>query len=99
PVSIPGMSKTPPLMNQLCHGLDFRTMEVNDRLNLAPLIELYNAFPDKDKFFISYFEKLAGTATLREQIRQGVSEEKIRESWQPGLKAFREMRKKYLLYP
>ena len=99
PVSIPGMSKTPPLQNQVCYGLDFRNMSVNDRLDLAPLIELYNTFPDKDKFFISYFEKLAGTATLREQIRQGMSAQKIRESWQPGLKAFLAIRKKYLLYP
>jgi len=99
PVSIPGMAKTPLLENKLCRGLDFRSMKVRDRLDLAPLIELYKAFPDKDKFFISYFEKLAGTATLREQIRQGMSEDQIRASWQPGLKEFHSIRKKYLLYP
>ena len=99
PVSIPGMAKTPLLENKVCRGMDMRSMKVRERLDLSPLIELYKAFPDKDGYFISYFEKLAGTASLREQIRQGMGEDKIRESWQPGLKAFVGVRKKYLLYP
>jgi uncharacterized protein YbbC (DUF1343 family) len=32
-------------------------------------------------------------------ILNGVSEEEIRKSWEPGLSAYKEMRKKYLLYP
>jgi uncharacterized protein YbbC (DUF1343 family) len=33
------------------------------------------------------------------QIIDGTPEAEIRKSWEPGLKAFKEMRKKYLLYP
>ncbi|WP_411274835.1 hypothetical protein [Daejeonella sp.] len=29
----------------------------------------------------------------------GVSEAAIRKSWEPGLLAYKEMRKKYLIYP
>lgn len=29
----------------------------------------------------------------------GVPEAKIRKSWEPGLSQYKEMRKKYLLYP
>ena len=35
----------------------------------------------------------------RQQIIDGKSEEEIRASWEPGLSQYKEMRKKYLLYP
>jgi uncharacterized protein YbbC (DUF1343 family) len=42
---------------------------------------------------------LAGTNQLRKQIEKGVTEEEIRSSWQEDLKAFKNIRKKYLIYP
>jgi uncharacterized protein YbbC (DUF1343 family) len=43
--------------------------------------------------------KLAGTDQFQQQIRDGVSEQAIRASWEPGLSQYKSMRKKYLLYP
>jgi uncharacterized protein YbbC (DUF1343 family) len=40
-----------------------------------------------------------GVGDFRQQVINGVSEEEIRKSWEPGLSAYKEMRKKYLLYP
>jgi uncharacterized protein YbbC (DUF1343 family) len=40
-----------------------------------------------------------GSGLFRQQIIDGVSEEAIRASWEPGLTQYKEMRKKYLLYP
>jgi uncharacterized protein YbbC (DUF1343 family) len=34
-----------------------------------------------------------------EQVIAGKSEAQIRQSWEPKLKAFKAIRKKYLLYP
>lgn len=99
PISIPGMSKTPPHQDRLCYGLDFRKEPIEDKLNLTYLITLYRAFPDPDKFFIGYIDKLAGTAELKEQIKQGMSADEIRATWQKDLEAFKKTRKKYLLYP
>ena len=99
PVSIPGMAKSPLLENQECYGLDMRQEPVPHRVELKYLIEAYRKFPEKEKFFNSYFDKLAGSSSLRQQIINGSSEEEIRETWQPGLEAFRKIRKKYLLYP
>lgn len=99
PVSIPGMAKSPLLENQTCYGIDMRGEPVPHRIELKYLITAYRNFPDKEKFFNSYFEKLAGNNLLREQIKQGLDEEQIRETWKPGLEAFRAVRKKYLLYP
>ena len=39
-----------------------------------------------------------GTDELRKQIEAGLSEDEIRNSWQPTLSEFKEIRKKYLLY-
>ena len=104
PKSIPGMSEDPPQKNKVCYGIDlsdYNTSLIRSsrELNLGWLIELYKAFPDKPHFFNAYFTKLAGTDKLRKQIEQGVSEEDIRKSWEPALGNYKEMRKKYLLYP
>jgi uncharacterized protein YbbC (DUF1343 family) len=104
PTSMPGATD-PPLKNQKCYGMLVATNETDaidltDRkLQIKWLLEAYQNFPEKNKFFTSYFEKLAGTATLRKQIEQGLSEAAIRKSWEPGLNKFKAIRKKYLLYP
>ncbi len=103
PQAIDGMSKTPPYLNQTCYGIDL-TNYVNDstqqakQLTISWLIEMYQNYPEKDKFFNSFFEKLAGTSELRNQIIEGKSEAEIRKTWQNDLTTFKEVRKKYLLY-
>ncbi|MCF2517593.1 exo-beta-N-acetylmuramidase NamZ domain-containing protein [Dyadobacter sp. CY351] len=112
PVSIPGMSERPNHKDSVCYGLDLRTYDVDKlrasrQINLAWLIELYNAYPDKARFFslgranqdISAFDLRIGTDTLRKQIIAGMSEADIRKSWEPGLQKFKALRAKYLLYP
>lgn len=110
PVSIKGMAETPLFQDKVCYGLDLRKYDTGifrktKQLNLSWLKELYQAYPEKEKFFdykqsrqIGNFDKLAGTSKLREQIIAGVSEEEIRKSWEPGLGQYKEMRRKYLLY-
>lgn len=99
PVSIEGMSKEPPLQDQLCYGLDLRKEKLPKEVTLKYLIMLYHDYPDKEKFFISYFDKLAGNTTLKEQIRSGMSEKDIKATWKAELDAFKAIRAKYLLYP
>jgi uncharacterized protein YbbC (DUF1343 family) len=103
PVSIKGMSEDPPQKNKTCYGIDLKNYDTNTiynsgKLNLAWLIELYKAFPDKEHFFNAYFTKLTGTTGLRKQIEAGKSEAEIRASWEPGLSKYKSMRAKYLLY-
>jgi len=112
PVAIPGMSEHPNHKDAVCYGLDLREYDVNElrkrrQINLAWVIELYNAYPDKAKFFtpgranqdISAFDLRIGTDQLRKQIIAGVPEAEIRKSWEPGLQEFKTIREKYLLYP
>lgn len=110
PKGIKGMSETPLHMDMECYGLDLRQYSANKirkeaKINLAWLIEMYNAYPYKEKFFdfkqskqMGNFDKLAGTYDLKQQIIAGKTEEEIRLSWEPGLSQYKIMRKKYLLY-
>lgn len=98
PVSIEGMMKNPAFENETCYGIDLRNVPVERRLNIQYVIDMYNAFPEKDKFFNNYFNTLAGNSILRKKIEEGASEAEIRESWQPGLEQYLEMRGKYLIY-
>jgi uncharacterized protein YbbC (DUF1343 family) len=112
PAAIRGMSESPKHKDLVCYGLDLRNFDTNElrksrQINLSWLIELYNAYPDKANFFapgrdnqdVSAFDLRIGTDQLRKQIIAGVPEAEIRKSWEPGLKKFRAIRAKYLLYP
>ena len=74
--------------------------QVDGKIQLKWLMEVYRLFPNKDSFFLkgNSFELRTGTITLREQLKAGKSEEEIRKSWEPGLSQFKAVRKKYLLY-
>jgi len=102
PESVPG-AKNPPLLGIKCFGTDLRDaiekkLVPKPELNLNWLISAYNDFPQKDKFFTSYFDVLAGGPVLREQIQKGMTSEQIRETWKEGLARFSKIRQKYLLY-
>jgi len=98
PVSIEGMAKNPPFENKPCHGIDLRNVVVQPDINLDYLISMYSAYPDKEKFFNNFFDKLAGNSTLKQQVKDGLTKEQIRKSWQADLETYKLMRKKYLLY-
>ncbi|MBA2406378.1 MAG: DUF1343 domain-containing protein [Chitinophagales bacterium] len=102
PKSLPG-AKNPPYLNEMCMGYDLSGLNrgfflENRRLMLHWIVDFYTSYPEKEKFFTQYFDKLAGTDSLRKQIEKGASEMEIRRSWEPGLETFKSIRKKYLLY-
>ena len=102
PESVPG-AKNPPLLGVKCYGTDLRNAINNKlvpspKLNLYWVIDAYRNYPEKDKFFIPYFDVLAGGPVLREQIQKGMTSKQIRETWKEGLVNFGKIREKYLLY-
>ncbi|HUZ61567.1 MAG TPA: DUF1343 domain-containing protein [Hanamia sp.] len=103
---LPELGATDPKLNgQVCHGFLVATnaeealQKVDHHLQLRWVIEAYKLFPEKEKFFLRHFTMLAGTDKLQQEIKEGWSEERIRKSWQPGLRKFERIREKYLLYP
>ena len=110
PTGIKGMAETPIFMNEVCYGLDLRNYDTellrkSKKINIQWIMELYKAHPHKEKFFDSKLSKQMnnieiqiGSGLFRQQIIDGVSEEVIRATWEPGLSEYKKMRKKYLLY-
>jgi len=99
PQTIKGVAVNPPHENKICYGIDLRNAPMERKINLKYLFEMYKAYPDKGKFFLPYFDILAGTTILKQQIKDGLTEEQIRDTWKKDLATYNEMRKKYLLYP
>ncbi len=104
PVTIKGVANQPLHEHKLCHGLDLRTATTQKKIDLSYLLAMYKAYPDKDNFFWNpfdknYIDKLAGTAVFKQQVRDGLTEDQIRATWQKDLQAFDAKRKPYLLYP
>lgn len=98
PRSVPGATN-PVLMNKTCYGYDLsHEAHADNKVRLDWLINAYQLFPEKNKFFNNFFNKLVGNKELMEQVRKGTPVDVIRQSWEPGLIVFRSIRKKYLLY-
>jgi uncharacterized protein YbbC (DUF1343 family) len=104
PKPMPG-AKYPKHEGTACRGIDLTGQDENrlrnkGYLDLSYLIDFYQAFPDSSSFFLKnrFFDKLAGTHLLREQILAGKTASEIRQSWQKGLSEFKAIRLKYLMY-
>jgi len=106
-------AKNSKLYGQLCYGWDLSgtteevLAKVDNKIQLKWLLEAYKLFPGTEPFFLlpksgkmeeSFFVKLTGNNLLWEQIMRGATEDAIRKSWEPALGAFKQIRKKYLLY-
>lgn len=101
PVDKPG-AQNPPNKGKLCYGLDLRKVDARkDGFTLSYLIDLYQKSPNKDKFFTStsFFDKLAGTDSIRKMLADGKTEAEMRLTWQADLTNYKKIRMKYLLYP
>lgn len=104
PKSLPGFDKNPLHKDKPCHGKDLRQVQAPQGLSLEYIIEAYRAYKaagKADTFFTraSWFDLLLGTNQVRLDIINGKDEATIRAPWQEGLDRYKEMRKKYLLYP
>ncbi|MCD7978284.1 MAG: DUF1343 domain-containing protein [Tannerellaceae bacterium] len=101
PVSLPGFDTNPLQKDKKCYGVDLREYPFEGGLSLTFLLDFFEKFDRNPKTLFSrasWFDLLAGTKELRQQIIQGMTEEEIRASWQPELTAYKQMRSKYLLY-
>ncbi len=101
PRSVPG-AKNPPQLDQLCHGVDLRTVTEEEAIaqgiNLEYLIDAYRDLGMGDKFFRSFFELLIGRGDIRQMIEDGKSAAEIKATWAGDVEKFRQQRKPYLLY-
>ncbi len=104
PEAIKGMDSKPMYRDKTCFGENLQHyyeqhMADKGRINLSWLIRAFHSLGGKPDFFNPYFDQLAGTSALQEQLIKGMKEEDIRNSWKAGIEAFKKIRARYLLYP
>lgn len=99
-------SKHPKHEGVPCIGWDLtdfggKNVQKKQKLILDYMVNAYREFLDKDNFFLEngFINKLAGTDQLQKQIRSGMKAEEIRDTWKSDLADFKQLRRKYLLYP
>lgn len=101
PQSKPG-AINPPFLNQVCYGFDLRGIEDLGAVGFTfkYVTQMFNVCTDKSDFFLknNFFDKLAGTDTVRKMIENGRTEKDIEASYYLDLEAYKMIRKKYLLY-
>ena len=98
-------SKYPKFNNQICHGEDLRDLKLSATgFDLKYIIDYYKEWKNNNSnseksFFSPFFDKLAGTSLLKNQIQDGIELEKIEASWSSKLEDYKKnIRSKYLLY-
>lgn len=81
---------------------DMAILENRKELNLSYIEQAYYSSGDAGFSFFTnkeFFDKLAGSDDLRNQLDKGMTRQQIRATWQDDLSAFKQVREKYLLYP
>lgn len=98
-------SANPPYKNRVCYGWNLSgskkevLKKIDGKLQIKYLLRAYRLIPNKERFITEGFNWAAGNDILINQIKSGVSESEIRKSWQPEIAKFKQIRKKYLMYP
>ncbi len=101
PRSFPWAVK-PKYEGELCHGIkvivtgrdSFKPVETGVTIVWA----IRKLYPGEFKFIPSYFDRLAGTSSVRSMLENGATPDKIFASWQNDIRKFDILREKYLLY-
>jgi uncharacterized protein YbbC (DUF1343 family) len=95
-------SATPPHCGKVCYGVDLRELADeaiwSEGVDLSYVVDAYHDLDMGEKFFTPMFEKLIGVEYVREMIIEGYTAEEIEAMWTDDVEAFKELRKKYLLY-
>ncbi len=89
----------------LCGGVQIHVTDRNAflpfRTGLALLKAIHDLHPQAFRFETGeppFFDKLAGNGWIRQSIEKGESLDAIEVRWQPALRQFEELRRRYLLY-
>lgn len=101
PESIAGMAKSPKQEGKVCYGEDLRKEGPSPQFTLEYFLKYYYHFQKESDFLSSprWFNLLAGTDEVLKLIRKGADWNEIQASWSNELAAYKNMRRKYLLYP
>ena len=99
PKDIPGMQTNPMHEGKKCYGVDFHGIDPDStQFTLKYFIDMYRRSGGTCVTSQNLLGKLYGNKTLVKMLADGVTEDEIIKSWEPGLSDFKERRAKYLIY-
>jgi len=87
--------------DQLCQGIQLHVLDRDDFQPIEAtlhIVEQVMKLQPGSLEFNNGFDRLTGTSQVREALLKGDSVAAIEKSWEPELKDFMKIRKKYLLY-
>ncbi len=87
---------------ECCEGIQIQVMDRNTYRPFEVALHVIKAikerYPGQFMFHAEYFDKIMGTASVRQGIAKGKNTEKIIKGYEPQLDEFAQLRKAYLLY-
>jgi uncharacterized protein YbbC (DUF1343 family) len=102
PRSIPSMAVHPKYEDKSCTGIH---IEITNPETFRPFLTglsivktLHDSYPDSLKWRETHFDRLCGTAAIREGILSGKTVKEIQAGYAGPLERFRTLRSAYLLY-
>jgi uncharacterized protein YbbC (DUF1343 family) len=102
PVDIPGKSTNTKYKGIKCKGIKIKITDENKfksvEFGIYLLSSIIKLYPESFKFNANYFDLLAGSDKLRNELFNYTEPEVIINSWNNDLNKFQQIRKKYLLY-
>jgi len=102
PISIPGMATHPKHQDKLCNGVQIE-ISGREKLNayfagIQIIQTIHNLYPDHFKWKETHFDRLCGTADVRQAIQDGQNINFLFKRFANQQKEFKFSRKPYLLY-
>ncbi len=102
PKEIPGIANQPKYENSACRGVRISVVDRNAvrpvRLGISILTAFKRAHPAETIFRNRRFDILTGNQNVRQMLERGVHPGEVCEGWAGELKAFGQIRSKYLMY-
>ena len=101
PKNIPGVAVNPLNEGKVCYGVDLRSLNEAPKFTLKFFIDFYHKYENKSDFLTreNWFNLLAGNDELLALIKNGKSDQEILEALNTEVEKYKQLRKKYLLYP
>ncbi|NOY97343.1 MAG: DUF1343 domain-containing protein [Chlorobi bacterium] len=100
PESIPGVAVHPVQEGVVCYGEDLRLAGAPPQFTFSIFLKYYKKFKNEAEFLTRerWFNLLAGDDKVLKMIREGKNDQEIKFAFEDELKAYKKIRKKYLLY-
>lgn len=101
PKPIIGAASNPKHNGKNLNGLDLRDSDIKG-FDISLLHKVFNQYKQHQQVFFTapeFFDKLAGSDTLRKQLEAGLTPKQIEDSWKHDLEQFKKTRSPYLIYP